>query len=357
MTLTVAEIASRLGAAYEGDGACAITGVGGLRDARRGDVTFLANPRYASAVGATQASAILVSAAFDRKASVALIRCENPDAAFAQVVQWFAPAPVEWAPGVHPLALVAPDAVLGEGVRVGPFSVVEAGARIGARTAIAAQVYVGAACEIGEDGRIYPQVSLRERVRLGARVIVHNGTVIGSDGFGYTVTAGGARQKIPQLGTVVVGDDVEIGANVTIDRARFGKTIIGNGVKIDNLVQIAHNVVIGDHAVIVAQVGIAGSTMIGGKAVIAGQAGVGGHLVVGEGAIVGGQAAVTKNVPPGQFVSGYPATPHQESMRLHAHIARLPEMRERLAELAERLARLEGKPKAAGPAPAGTEPA
>ena len=345
--LTIQEIAARVGGAVETGGDVRIRGIAGIRDAQPGEVSFLSNPRYAAEAAATRASAVLVPLAWDKPCPAVLVRVENPDAAFARVAAWFAPEPIRPPPGVHPTAMVAPDAVLGPDVSIGPHCVIEPGARIGARAVLDAQVYVGHASEIGEDSRLYPHVSLRERVRVGARCILHNGVVLGSDGFGYTVDAAGVRTKIPQYGTVAVGDDVEIGANTTVDRARFGKTVIGNGVKIDNLVQIAHNVVIGDHAVIVAQVGIAGSTVVGARAVLAGQAGVAGHLVIGEGAIVGAQAGVTKSVPPGAFVSGYPAAPHEKATRIHAHVMRLPEMRAELAELRGRIQRLESSAKGA----------
>lgn len=343
MKCTVAELAAKLGADFEGDGAAELVGLAGVRDAERGDLSFVSNPKYAAAVASTKASALIVRRDWSASAPCALIRVEDPDRAFAEAAVWFLPAPVQPQPGIHPSAVVAETALLGEAVHVGPCCVIEPGARIGDRVVLGAGCYVGHDCEIGADTRLYPHVSLRERVRLGARVIVHNGTVIGSDGFGYTVDAKGVRTKIPQVGTVVVGDDVEIGANVAIDRARFGKTRIGRGVKIDNLVQIAHNVVIGDHAVIVGQVGISGSTVIGARAVLAGQAGVSGHLVIGEGAIVGAQAGVTKDVPAGIFVSGYPAAPHDKAMKTLAHLQRLPELKERVAAAEKRLDRLESK--------------
>ncbi len=343
MSLTVSEIAARLDASFDGDGECAIAGVAGIRDAVHGDITFVSNPRYAAAAAGTRASAILVPMDWDRPCPAIPLRVEAPDAAFARVTAWFAPPPVEAPAGIHPSAVVDAGAEIGADARIGPHCVVEPGARLGDRVVLMAGCYVGHGSVVGDDVTLYPHVTLRERVRLGSRVIVHNGAVIGSDGFGYTVDERGVRKKIPQLGTVQVGDDVEIGANTTIDRARFGKTVIGNGVKIDNLVQVAHNVVIGDHAVIVAQVGIAGSTFVGGRAVLAGQAGVAGHLVVGEGAIVGGQAGVTKSVAAGAFVSGYPAAEHHKATRVHAHLMRLPELKERVDRLEARLARLEQK--------------
>ncbi len=341
--MKVSEVAERLGAVCEGPEDVVITGVAGVRDAHPGEVTFLANPKYAADAASTRASAIIVPMAWDRPCHATLIRVENPDAAFARVVEWFAPAPVRPVPGVHPTAVVAPDVRLGAEVSIGPYCVIEPGARIGARTTLMAGVYVGHEAEIGDDGLLYPHVSLRERVKIGHRVILHNGVVIGSDGFGYTVNAEGVRTKIPQVGTVVVGDDVEIGANTTVDRARFGKTVIGRGVKIDNLVQIAHNVFIGDHAVIVAQVGIAGSTTIGSRVVLAGQVGVSGHLVIGEGTIVGAQSGVSKSLPPGGYYLGSPAQPHEKTMRALAHLQRLPEWKKTIDQMAERLARLEAR--------------
>jgi UDP-3-O-[3-hydroxymyristoyl] glucosamine N-acyltransferase len=343
MELTVSEIARRLGAELIGDGAALICGVAGVRDAGPGDIAFVSQARYAADAAKTAASALIVARDWTSAAPCALIKVDKPEAAFSQVARWFAPPEPLFAPGVHPTAVVSPDAELGPDVHVGPLAVIEAGAKIGDRTILGAQTYVGHGVRIGTDCRIFPQVSIREHCVLGNRVWVHNGTVIGSDGFGYDVDAQGVRTKQPQMGIVVIGDDVEIGANVTIDRARFGKTRIGNGVKIDNLVQVAHNVIIGDHAVLVAQVGIAGSTIIGPHAILAGQAGVAGHLEVGAGAIVGAQAGVTKDVPPKAYVIGFPATPQKEAARQHGALARLPELRERLLALQKRLEALEAK--------------
>jgi len=342
-SLTAAEIAAAIGGRVDGDGTVVVRGVAGIREAGPEDASFVAGRRYLRHAADTRAAVVLVPEDWDGECPATLIRVRNPEAAFSRVAEMFAPPPIVPPPGVHPTALVAEDARLGEGVSIGPYVVVEPGARIGDRTTLMAFCYVGHESEVGEDCRLYPHVSLRERVRIGNRVIIHNGTVIGSDGFGYTVDQAGVRHKIPQLGTVVIGDDVEIGANVTVDRARYGATRIGNGVKIDNLVQIAHNVIIGDHAVIVAQAGIAGSTVIGAKAILAGQAGVAGHLTVGEGAIVGAQAGVSKDVAPGMYVSGYPAAPHSKATRIHAHVQRLPQLRERLQQLERRLQEVESR--------------
>jgi len=343
---TVADIAERLGAILDGDGHRAVLGVSGVREARPDEISFVSSSRYAADAAVTRAAALIVPFDWDRACPAALLRVSDPDAAVAQVAGWFAPETPAPALGVHATAVVGDGVRMGEGVSVGPLAVIEPGVVLGDRVVVGAQCYVGYGCRLGDDTRLYPQVSLREHVRIGQRVIVHNGTVIGSDGFGYQADAEGGRAKVPQIGTVDIGDDVEIGANVAVDRARFGRTVIGRGVKIDNLVQIAHNVFLGDHAVIVAQVGISGSTRIGARAVLAGQAGVVGHVVVGEGAIVGAQAGVTKDVPAGAFVSGYPAAPHQRAMRAQAYLAKLPEMREQLRTLERRLARLERTAKA-----------
>lgn len=340
VVLTVEEIAQRLGARFEGDGRLEITGVAGVRHAQPGEISFVANPRYAGDVAETRASAVVVDKKWDRPCPCALIRVDNPDAAFAGVAEVFAPPPIDYPVGVHPTAYVAEGVELGHRVAIGPHCVVEAGARIGDDTVLVGACYIGHGVTIGKACRCYPGVSIREYATIGSRVILHNGAVVGSDGFGYTVDEKGVRTKIPQIGTVEIGDDVEIGANSTIDRARFGVTRIGNGVKIDNLVQIAHNVMIGDHSVVVAQVGVAGSAVIGRHVIIAGQAGVAGHISIGDGAIVGGQSAVTKNVPPKTFVSGYPAMPHEKSTRLNAHIRNLPDLKKRVAEIEARVNKL-----------------
>jgi UDP-3-O-[3-hydroxymyristoyl] glucosamine N-acyltransferase len=339
--MLLSQLAETIGGTVSGDGEIEICGVAGLREARSGEISFLANPRYAPEVAVTRASAVIVSAEWTGECPAALVCVENPDAAFAVAAGLFytpVPAP---APGVHPSAVVAPDVELGAGVSIGPHCVIESGVRIGAGTVICAQCYVGFRSRIGAKSWLYPQVSLREFVQIGDRVIVHNGTVIGSDGFGYSVDATGVRTKIPQIGTVEIGNDVEIGANVTIDRARFGVTRLGNGVKIDNLVQIGHNAVIGDHVVIVAQVAIAGSASIGNRVIIAGQAGVAGHLHVGDGAIIGPKAGVIKDIPAGLHVMGMPAIAADKMKRSHASIMLLPKMKERIAALDARVRKLE----------------
>jgi len=222
--------------------------------------------------------------------------------------------------------------------------VVEAGARIATGSRIWAGCYVGYGVQIGVHSVLYPRVTVLEHCVIGERAVIHSGAVIGSDGFGFNVDEKGVRTKIPQIGIVYIGNNVEIGANVTIDRARFGRTYIGDGVKIDNLVHIAHNVVIQDHAVVVAQVGISGSTMIESRAILGGQAGVAGHLVIGEGAVVGAQGGVTKDVRPGVYVTGYPATEHSKAAQTRAHVNRLPHLKSRIDKLETRIRDLEARP-------------
>lgn len=345
MIIRLADIAARLNATLEGDGSLEISAVAGVRDAGPGEIAFVSQARYAVDAAASKASALLVAKDWDKPVSAALLRVEKPEESFAQVASLFVPPPPVFSPGIHPSAVIDPSAKLGRDVHIGPHVTVEAGATIGDRTCLLSGVYIGHAAHVGDDCRFYPHVSLREHVRVGHRTVIHNGTVIGSDGFGYQMDKRGIHQKIPQIGIVVLGDDVEIGANVAIDRARFGKTRIGNGVKIDNLVQIAHNVVIGDHALIVAQVGISGSTIIGHHAVLAGQVGVVGHIQIGAGAIIAAKAGISKNVPPGAKMWGSPARTLPEQLEAEANISRLPQLKKRVAELEARLARLE-KPSA-----------
>ncbi len=311
--LTTGELAERLNAELEGDPAGVIEGVADLRGARVGQVSFAGNPKYLPAVAASEATAVIVP----RDAAVesprpALLRTSDPDAAFAAACALFAPEPVVIPRGVDPRAAVSPDAVLGADVAVGAFAVVEAGAVIGAGTTLYPQTYVGHGVKTGRDCLLYPFASVRERCVLGDRVILHNGVVIGSDGFGYTVDAQGVRTKIPQTGIVVLGDDVEIGANTAIDRARFGETRVGKGTKVDNLVQIGHNCLVGEHSVLCGQVGMAGTTTLGKRVICAGQVGLGGHLTVGDGAVIGGQAGVPKDLPGGRMYLGAPAVPRLE---------------------------------------------
>ncbi len=331
--MKLSEMVKKLGGVLDGDGAIEISAVAGLDEAGVGDISFLSNPKYATQVATTKASAVIVPADWDRPATCALVRVKNSDQVFALAAELFYEAPPKPAAGVHPSAVVAESAHLGEGVSIGAHCTVEEGVSIGANTIISANCFIGYKTLIGQDCFLYPLASLREFTEVGDRVIIHNGAVLGSDGFGYAVQADGSRTKIPQIGKVVIEDDVEIGANVAIDRARFGKTRIGKGTKIDNLVQIAHNVVIGEHSVLCGQAGISGSSTIGSRCILAGQAGLAGHLTIGDGAIIGAQAGVMKDVPAKDFVIGSPAMPHLQAKKMIANMITLPKLKEKVKRL------------------------
>ena len=339
--MKLVDLAKKLGGVLEGDGAVEVTGVAGLEEATSLDLTFLANQKYATRVAETKAAAILVPVSWDRPAPCAVIRIENSDQAFSKAAELFYETPPRPASGIHPTAVVDESVQLGKNVSIGAHCVIDAGVVIGDNTIISANGYVGFKTKIGADCFFYPLVSIREFGQIGDRVILHNGAVIGSDGFGYAVQKDNTRTKIPQLGIVIIEDDVEVGANVAIDRARFGKTQIGKGTKIDNLVHIAHNVIVGEHSVLCGQVGIAGSSTLGSHVILAGQCGISGHLTVHDGAIVGAQAGVMKNVPEKDFVIGSPAMPHMLAKKTMANMILLPRFKDRIKQLEARLAKLE----------------
>lgn len=339
MRKTLAEIASIVDGEIIGDGAVVITGICGIKEAKPGDLTFVANPKYLSLMEQTQASAIITSKEI-KSAPKPIIRTENPSLSFTKMVSLIAPNEVPHFSGVHKTAIIGQNVKLGKDIAVGPYVIVEDNAVIGERTVIYAGCYIGHHAIIGKDCLIYPGVSIRERITIGGRVIIHSGTVIGSDGFGFA-TIKGLHHKIPQIGTVIIEDDVEVGANVTIDRARFDKTVIGKGTKIDNLVQIAHNVIVGENCIIVAQAGISGSTALGKNVLLAGQAGLVGHITIGDGVVVAAQAGVTKSVPANTKVSGYPAKPHDTAKKVNACLQRLPQLVDKVKELEKKLAELQ----------------
>ncbi len=334
MELTVQELAALVGGQFasEADASQKIRGAAAVADAGAGQVTFFGNARYLPQLKASRATAALVPMDFAESIAAITIRVENPSLAFAQLLEKFAPAPIRFAPGLHPTAVVGRDVVLGENVSIQPFVVLEDGVQIGANTVIGAHSYIGHEAQIGVDCHFAPRVTIGARCLIGRRVILHSGVVIGSDGFGFEF-AGGRHVKIPQTGHVQIDDDVEIGANTTIDRARFGRTWIQEGTKIDNLVQIAHNVVIGKHCIIVSQAGISGSTRLGNYVTLAGQVGVVGHIEIGDQAIVAAQSGVSKSVPPKTVVFGTPALPMRESKEQLARIGRLPKLYERVKKV------------------------
>jgi UDP-3-O-[3-hydroxymyristoyl] glucosamine N-acyltransferase len=283
----------------------------------------------------TRASAVFVPLDFAEQTAAAQIRVANPSKAFEQVVLKLAPKPIAFAAGIHPTAVVDPTARIGNSVSIQPHAVIESGAIIGDNTVVGAGSYVGQESQIGASCLIYPNVTIRERTQIGARVIIHSGAVIGADGFGFEFIDGRYR-KIPQIGIVQIDNDVEIGANTTIDRARFGRTWIQEGVKIDNLVQIAHNVVIGKNSVIAAQTGISGSTRVGEKVMMAGQVGVIGHLTIDDNTIIAAQSGISKDLPGGAWF-GSPAVPLPDAKRQIAWIHRLGKLFDRVKALEKKL--------------------
>jgi len=337
--VTLGELARRLECPVEGDAAIEIRRVAKIEDAGPGDLTFLANPKYASKLATTRASAVIMNGEAIA-APCAVIRSQSPYLTFARAAQVLSPDKPP-AAGVHSLASVAADATVDPTATIGAFAVIGAGATIGARTIIHPHVVIGDGTTIGPDCILHGHVSIRERCTIGARVIVQNGAVIGSDGYGFAQRADGSHEKIPQTAPVVIEDDVEIGANTTIDRPAVGETRIKAGTKIDNLVQIGHGVVLGKNVLLAAQVGIAGSTVLGDSVQFGGQVGVGGHLTIGDRVKAVGQSGITNSVDADEFVSGYPAIPNSEWKRSSVVFRKLPEMRRQLRALEERLRALE----------------
>ena len=324
------ELARLVGGRVDGDGSLQIRGVNGLAEAGPGEISFLANPKYAPLLAATKASAVVVGE--NVPCPVAALRAGNPDLAFARIAERFVETPGRPAPGVHPSAVVAPGAKIGKDVAIGALTVVEDGASIGDGAVLYPQVYVGARATVGAGSLLWPQVVVRERCQVGARVILHSGVVVGSDGFGFA-TEKGVHHKIPQVGIVVIEDDVEIGANTTIDRARFGRTVVGRGSKLDNLVQLAHNVSIGPGCLVAAQAGISGSTKLGAYVIVAGQVGMVGHVEVGDRAVVTAKAGVPKDIPAGAMVAGDRGRDLKRHMKETAALGRLPEALEEIRRL------------------------
>lgn len=335
MYFTLQELASVCSGELLGDPALQISGAASLSEATPGEISFFANRKYIGLLRKTRASAIFVPPDFSEPIDAAQVRVSNPTKAFEQVVLKFAPKPVTFPPGIHPSAVVDASAQLGDRVSIQPLAVIEAGAKIGGDTIVGAGSYIGHETVIGSGCHIYPRVTIRERSRIGSRVIIHSGAVIGADGFGFEIVDG-RHQKIQQLGIVQIDDDVEIGANTTVDRARFGRTWIQQGVKIDNLVQVAHNVVIGKNSVIVAQTGISGSTRVGEGVMMGGQVGIVGHLEIADGSMIAAQSGITRNLPGGVWF-GSPAVPFPEAKQQIAWIHRLGKLFARVKEIERKL--------------------
>jgi UDP-3-O-[3-hydroxymyristoyl] glucosamine N-acyltransferase len=334
----LSELAARLECRLEGDGELDVTRVAGIQDAQPGDLTFLANSKYEKTLGSTRATAVILREEAP-PAPCAMLRARDPYLAFARAVALFAPASRP-APGVHAMAAIAVDAQLGAEVSIGPFVAIGEVARIGNRTVIYTNVTIGPGSIIGIVCFIHSNVSVRERCTLGDRVILQNGVVVGGDGYGFVRRGDGTHEKIPQVAVVVIEDDVELGANTTVDRPAVGETRIKSGTKLDNLVQIGHGVTVGRNVLMAAQVGIAGSTDIEDDVVFGGQVGVGGHLTIGRGAIAVGQSGVTNSLEPGAFVAGYPAIENREWRKASVLFRRLPEMKRRIEQLEARVVEL-----------------
>jgi UDP-3-O-[3-hydroxymyristoyl] glucosamine N-acyltransferase len=341
ITHTVSELAEICGATLVGDGDRRVVGPASLREATEEEVSFLGNLRYLSQLEETRAAAVVVGPDVESKRlDLTLLRSEHPNRAFSRIVEAFRPAEEPLPEGVHPTAVLDPEVRLEGDVRIGPCAVVGRNAKLEDGVQLHAHVLVGAECTVGAGTVLQAGVVLYPRTRVGRNCLLHAGTVVGSDGFGFDPVADG-WEKVPQCGTVLVEDDVEIGANCTIDRGRFGATRILRGSKLDNQVHVAHNASIGPAALLIAQVGVAGSTRIGERAIMAGQAGVSGHLEVGDGARVGGGAQVTKSLPGGKDYFGYPAIDFREQVRALVEFKRLPGLAKRVRELEKRIAELE----------------
>lgn len=331
-TYTVRELAELVAGDVEGDAAKRVTGVAPVDRAGPNDVTYVVNERYAKRFEPAGVAACLVPPGISMEADgAALIRVDNPELALATLLDVFHPSP-EPEPSVHPTAIIARGARIGGQVSIAPFVTIEDGVRLGRGTQIGPHTHIGSGTEIGEDCRIGPSCTVLHGVRIGDRVRLYTGVRLGVEGFGYTPGPRGLH-RIPQVGGCIIGDDVDIGANCTVDRGSLGDTVIGEGTKIDNLVHIAHNVRVGKHCVIVAQVGVAGSVEIGDGAQLGGQAGISGHLTIGAGARLAAQAGVFGDIPAGAVYSGYPARPHRQSLRASALTLKLPELLQRIRRL------------------------
>ncbi|MFN2476570.1 MAG: UDP-3-O-(3-hydroxymyristoyl)glucosamine N-acyltransferase [Chthoniobacterales bacterium] len=337
MSFTLQELATLSGGELRGDGSLRVAGAASLAEATPGEITFFGSPKYMPLLRKTRASAVFVPADFEGEIEPAQIRVANPAKAFEQVVLKLAPPPITFPPGIHPSSVIAADVKLGARVSIQAHVVIEAGAAIDDDTVIGANSYVGHETSIGPNSLIYPNVVIRERCRIGARVVIHSGAVIAADGFGFEVVEG-RQKKVPQMGIVQIDDDVEIGANTTVDRARFGRTWIKEGAKLDNLVQIAHNVVVGQHCVIAAQTGIAGSSRVGDYVMMGGKVGVTGHVDIGDRNIIAASTGVSKDLPAnGGTWWGTVAVPLREAKEQVAWVHRLGKLFARVKEIEKKL--------------------
>lgn len=337
---TVGELAQLTGGRLEGDASFVIERPATVQEAGPKDIAFLGNPKYAEAAASSDAGCLYLPQAQKDLACKApnKIFVDDPQKAFSQTLGLLAEAQPHVPSGIDAKAAIDPKAKLSSGVAAGAFSVVEAGAEVGENTTIGAQCYIGRDVRIGKGCLIHPQVVIRERCVIGDRVTIHPGTIIGGDGFGFTTDPKtGRHAKIPQVGNVTIGNDAEIGSNVTIDRAMIGSTVIGDNVQIDNLVMVAHGVKVGRGSILVSQVGVAGSCELGQFVVLGGQVGLAGHIKLGDGVKVGAQSGLMADVPAGTVMFGYPARPHREAFKLQALYGRLPEMHDAIKQIQKKL--------------------
>ena len=345
MPFTAAEIARQLQGEVLGDGNLVLKGFAPADRAQAGDLTFAENENYFARAEQSAASAIIAPPSFSSTRKT-IIRVQDARVAFARVLPLFFPEPT-FAPGIHSTAVVAKSAKIDPSAHVGPQCIIGENVCIGARSALQGLNFVGTGCNLGDDVNLFPNVTLYAHTELGHRVRIHSGTVIGSDGFGY-VQDGGSHRKVPQIGNVVVRDDVEIGANVSVDRGALGPTVIGAGTKIDNLVQIAHNVNVGEHCLIVAQAGVAGSTKLGNYVILGGQVGIAGHLKIGNKVSVAAQSGVMHGIKDGEKWFGSPAQPDRQAKRQMIAAQHLPDLLKRVTELERKLGIQSQSPSSAG---------
>jgi UDP-3-O-[3-hydroxymyristoyl] glucosamine N-acyltransferase len=338
MPVTLGELARLVGGQVSGEPQTRIQGIAPLHQAQPGDITVVLARRYITQLANSQATAVLLDRHLpvDRPA----IRVAEPRLGFITLLEYFAPS-AQPSYTVDPRAVLAPDVALGEQVSIGPYVVIGPGCRIGERVVIYPGTYIGAGCEIGAESILYANVSIYPRVHIGRHVIVHSGAVIGADGFGFLPLPDGSYRKIPQIGRVIIGDAVEIGANTCIDRATMGDTVIETGAKLDNLVLVGHNTIVGAHSVLAGQVGLAGSVRLGLQVRMGGQSGVADHVSVGDGVSIGGQAGITADLEPGSQVWGTPAIDGMTFKRMHFYSRRLGELFQRVKQLQRRLEQLE----------------
>lgn len=339
MNKSLTEIAQMVDGTVIGNAELCVTGLNGLKEAQPGDLSFFADPRYESLLEETKAAAILASSDFEEN-GIPVIQVKDPYFAFSKLLKDYEREVLVHPTGIHPSAVIAESAKIGPGATIDANVRIEENCEIGENCVLYAGVYVGRDSKIGPNTVIYPNTTIRERCTVGARCIVHSNVAIGSDGFGFSLV-NGVRAKIPQVGTVVIGDDVEIGSNSAIDRSTTGRTVIGSGTKIDNLVQIGHNVIIGEHCTISGSTGISGSAKIGNHVMIGGQAGIGGHLEIGDNSMIAGRAGINKSVPPGSIIAGFPQNEARVTRRILMSLPYLPKLLRRVRGLEEKVAGLE----------------